>query len=245
VPRVPILCYHHVARRPAGTRFGVLYVEPGRFERQLWAMRRLGLRGVGLSEGLERLRGGARGDAVMLTFDDGYLDTLTDAAPLLARYGFRATLYVVSDRVGGHNAWDDGHPGERQPLLAREQIGRWLEAGMEIASHSRTHPRLSEIDDAEAASEIADSRAALQREFGAPVDDFAYPFGVFNARTVDLVRRAGYRSAVTTQPGTARGGDDPLRLPRLIVDGERGLPRFLLQVATPWDDLRHGRYARS
>ena len=61
----------------------MLYVDPAMFERQLWAIQRLGLRGVSMSEGLPRLRDKTRSDLVILTFDDGYTDTLNEAAPLL------------------------------------------------------------------------------------------------------------------------------------------------------------------
>ena len=63
------------------------------------------------------------------------------------------------------------------------------------------------------------------------VDHFAYPFGTFTAATIDLVKRCGYASAVTVQSGIARAGDDPHRLPRLIVDGRRGLAHFFGQMA--------------
>jgi peptidoglycan/xylan/chitin deacetylase (PgdA/CDA1 family) len=239
--RVPILCYHNVGPTPAGARFALLHVAEAKLERQLWALRRLGLRGVSMTDGLAHLAGGASRGQVVLTFDDGYLDTLTAALPLLRRYGCRATCYVVSDCIGGHNRWDDGQGRERQALMTRDQIGLWLEAGMEIASHSCSHPWLERLDEPEAAREISDSRAALQRTFGVAVDHFAYPFGKFTAATIDLVKRCGYASAVTGEPGIARGGDDVHRLPRLIVDGRRGLARFLLQVLTPYEDLRHGR----
>ncbi|HLY52317.1 MAG TPA: polysaccharide deacetylase family protein, partial [Steroidobacteraceae bacterium] len=75
------------------------------------------------------------------------------------------------------------------------------------------------------------------RMFGVPVRHFAYPFGHFTAETVEQVRRAGYLSAVTVASGAARACDDPLRLPRMLVNGERGLWRFLLQVAAPYDRL--------
>jgi hypothetical protein len=64
------------------------------------------------------------------------------------------------------------------------------------------------------------------------------PFGDFTADTVELVRRAGYTSAVTVLPGVARASDDRLRLPRILVNGERGLWNFLLHVATPYERLR-------
>jgi hypothetical protein len=71
--------------------------------------------------------------------------------------------------------------------------------------------------------------------FGVPVEHFAYPFGDFTAETVELVRQAGYFSAVTVLPGAARSSDDKLRLPRILVNGQWGLWRFLLQVATPYE----------
>jgi len=230
--RVPILCYHNVGAAPAGGRFALLHVAEAKLERQLWALRRLGLRGVSMTEGLAHLGGGgAWPGRVVLTFDDGYLDTLTTALPLLQRYGCRATCYVVSDQIGGHNRWDDGAGRERQTLMTREQLGSWLAAGMEIASHSCTHPWMQKLDEAETMRELAESREALRRSFGVAVDHFAYPFGKFTAATVAAVKRCGYTSAVTVQSGIARAGDDPLRLPRLVVDGRRGLPHFFGQMA--------------
>ena len=96
---LPILCYHNVATAPKDARFKLLYVSPERFERQLWTLRRLGLRGVSTSEGIAQLRNATARGCVALTFDDGYADTLTTAAPLMKRYGFSATCYVVSGAV--------------------------------------------------------------------------------------------------------------------------------------------------
>jgi peptidoglycan/xylan/chitin deacetylase (PgdA/CDA1 family) len=238
---VPILCYHNIGAAPAEARFALLHVAEARLERQLWALRRVGLRGVSMTEGLAHLGGTASRGPVVLTFDDGYLDTLTAALPLLRRYGCTATCYVVSDCIGGHNQWDEEQKRERQALMTREQIGQWLGAGMEIASHSCSHPWLQKLGESEAAREISESRASLQRTFGVAVDHFAYPFGGFTPSTIDLVKRCGYASAVTTRPGIARRGDDVHLLPRLLIDGRRSLPHFLLRVATPLEDLRHGR----
>ena len=70
--------------------------------------------GLSMTEGLGRLGRGAGRGRVILTFDDGYADTLTAALPLLRRYDCRAICYVVSDCIGGHNRWDDGEGRERQ-----------------------------------------------------------------------------------------------------------------------------------
>lgn len=236
--RLPILCYHNVAEAPAAAPFKLLYVSPEKFERQLWTLRRLGLRGVSTSEGIARLGNATSRGCVVLTFDDGYADTLTTAAPLLKQYGVRATCYVVSGTLGTYNRWDADQLRERKPLMSREQLDQWLAAGMEVGSHSLSHPRLHELPPDVAQREIAESGAALRNLLGVPIEHFAYPFGAFNADTVAWVRRAGYSSAVTVLPGIAQTSDDPLRLPRILVNGEHGLWKFLLHVLGPHERLR-------
>ncbi len=239
---LPILGYHNVAMAPKDAPFKLLYVSPDRFERQLWTLRRLGLRGVSTSEGIARLSNGTSRGRVVFTFDDGYADTLAVAAPLLKRYGFRATCYVVSGALGSYNRWDAEYLRERKPLMSRDQLDQWLAAGMEVGSHSISHQRLHELPQDAAQYEIAESRTALRNMLGVPIEHFAYPFGQFTADTVELVRHAGYSSAMTVLPGVARASDDRLRLPRILVNGERGLWRFLLHVATPYERLRWLRH---
>ncbi len=236
--RLPILCYHSVAEAPKEAPLKLLYVSPERFERQLWALRRLGLRGVSTSEGIARLRNGTSRGCIVLTFDDGYADTLTTAAPLMKQYGVRATCYVVSGAIGTYNRWDADYVRERKPLMSGEQLDQWLAAGMEVGSHSLSHPRLQQLPQEVAQHEIAASRAALRNLLGVPIEHFAYPFGAFTADIVAAVRRAGYSSAVTVRPGIARAADDPLQLPRMLVNGERGLWKLLLDVFGPYERLR-------
>jgi peptidoglycan/xylan/chitin deacetylase (PgdA/CDA1 family) len=142
---LPILGYHNVAMASEDAPFKLLCVSPDSFERQLWTLQRLGLRGVSTSEGIVRLNNGTSSGCVVFTFDDGYADTLTVAAPLMKRYGFRATCYVVSGAVGTYNSWDAEFLRERKPLMSRDQLDQWLAAGMEVGSHSLSHQRLHEL----------------------------------------------------------------------------------------------------
>ncbi len=231
---LPILCFHNVAPAPADARFKLLYVSPDRFERQLWMLRRVGLRGVCASEGLARLRAGTSRGCVVLTFDDGYADALTVAAPLMKRYGCRATCYVVGGALGTYNRWDAQLLGEKKPVMSREQLAEWLAAGMEVGSHSWSHPQLHQLPEQAAWYEIAESRAALGTMLGVPIEHFAYPYGHYTPQTLELVRRAGYRSAVTALPGVARSSDDCLLLPRILVNGEHALWRFLLRLVASY-----------
>jgi peptidoglycan/xylan/chitin deacetylase (PgdA/CDA1 family) len=238
--KIPILCYHNIGRGPDGSRFNLLYVNQEKFERQLWTIRRLGLRGVSAGKGLSLLGSNTKSNLIVLTFDDGYSDTLTQALPLLRKYGFTATCYLVSDAIGKHNHWDAEYLVERKALMSHDEVQHWLAAGMEIGSHSRSHPRLQEVGDETAREEIIGSREALRAAFGVPVDHFAYPFGRFADATAEFVRRAGYLSAVSLLPGVACATDDPYRLPRIFVDGERGWCKFFVQIATPYEN-RHRR----
>ena len=228
---LPILCYHNIGTAPSGAAFRLLYVSAEMFDRQLWTLRRLGLRGVSTGEGLRHLANGTSRGSVVLTFDDGYADTLTTAVPIMKQYGFRATCYIVSGAVGTHNRWDADYLGETKPLMSRGQLDQWLAAGMEVGSHSLSHRRLCGVAQDVLREEIAGSRAALHTMLGVAVEHFAYPFGHFNDAVVESVRHAGYSSAVTTLSAVARTSDDRLRLPRILVNGEHGLWRFLLRIA--------------
>ena len=241
--RIPVLAYHNVDHAPVGALLRKLYVTPTQFERQMWTLRRCGFRALSMSQGLPHLADEQPSKCVILTFDDGYLDNLREAAPILKKYGFSATCYVVSGRIGEHNRWDCDELNVKKPLMNRQQLDEWLACGMEIGSHTVSHPRLDQIEPAAAEQEIAQSRIALSGLFGVEIAHFCYPYGRFNAENVKAVHRAGYRSAVATSRGFARPGDDMFQLPRVSIHGDNGYMKFLLKVLTCYEDQRHRRSA--
>lgn len=231
--RLPILTYHNIATPPGSARLPKLYVTAEAFARQCRLLKRLGLRGVSVSEGLAALRAG-QGRVVVLTFDDGYLDNVTAALPVLREHGFTATCFVVAGHLGDHNAWDADVLNVRKPLMGAGHMAEWCAAGNEIGSHTLTHPRLTMIDDVALERELVQSRTILERLVGAPVRHFCYPFGDESAHVRRAVAAAGYESAVSTRRGLARADDDVFALPRVSINGDKGLLRFALKVATPY-----------
>ncbi|MFJ2603679.1 polysaccharide deacetylase family protein [Streptomyces sp. NPDC087425] len=178
-------------------------VTPERLNAQLRWLHRRGLRGVSLSELLTaRTRGEGR-RLVGLTFDDGYADFVDNALPLLERWGFGATLFVLPGRLGGDNAWDP--LGPRKPLLTADGIRRAAASGVEIGSHGLTHVDLTRADDATLTAEVAESRALLRELTDTPVEGFCYPYGTLDQRAADAVRDAGYRYACAIDPGELNG----------------------------------------
>lgn len=188
-------------------------VTPERLDRQFAWMSGRGLRGVSMRELLAaRARGTERG-LVGLTFDDGYADFTADALPVLCRWGFTATVFVLPGRLGGENAWEP--LGPRKPLLDVDGIRRAVAAGMEIASHGLTHLDLTKATDEVLNSEVNDSRHLLAGITGSDVEGFCYPYGYLDERVAAAVRMAGYRYACAITPGPDGCGD--FALPRIHV----------------------------
>ncbi len=209
----PILCYHKVEARH---ELGVTRIGPRRFARQIERLARGGWRTITLAEVIACARGeravGAR--ELGITFDDAYRGLREHAFPVLAAHGFCATCFVITDYAGRLNRWDVAYGGRRFGHLAWRDIERWAARGVEFASHTATHARLTWLGDAAVRAEFARSRAALENALGAPCDSVSYPFGAANVRERALAREAGYTTGFTLVRAW-RG--DALAIPRTPV----------------------------
>ena len=236
---VPVLMYHNIAAAPAGLRsYRSLYVSPARFARQMWLLRQLGYTGLSMSAALPYLRGERRGRVVAITLDDGYVDNLDAALPVLQSFGFSATTYMVSGSIGRFNTWDAERLGIRKPLMSVADMRRWNDAGMEIGAHTRSHPRLSQCTDAALHGEIHGCKADLEDRLGCAVTQFCYPYGDHDDRAVDAVREAGFDAATTTRRGRAQPKPDFMRLPRIQVARHHVLPQVAAKLMSGYEDRR-------
>lgn len=160
--------------------------------------------------------GGARRDVAWITFDDGTADNHELALPLLADHGHRATFFVIAERCLG------GAPGYMGPAALREMIA----AGMEIGSHTLTHPRLARLDADAMRREVHDSKARLEDALQVPVRAFCYPYGNWSPAVVEEVRRAGYALAPSTIRDNRNTPADRYTLRRIMVQPGRTGWRF-------------------
>ena len=231
---VPVLMYHAFSEDEEDDRF---VISRRAFERQLRLLRALRYRTISLDELARALRENRPlpRRAVVITIDDGYRDNVEIALPALRRHRLTATIFLVSGRLGTRNDWDRSGAVSGRALLSVEQIGRWREEGMLIGAHTRTHPALPDLPDAEVLTEVGGSREDLEAALGQPVPTFTYPYGRFDSRAVDAAAAAGFDAACTTWARPARLGDDPLRIPRIEILGSDRPPRFLrkLKVGGP------------
>lgn len=180
--------YHSIA--PYAEDPFSITVHPARFERQMRWLRRRGLRGTSMRELLDARRGGGADHLVGLTFDDGYQDFVANAMPVLVRYGFTATVFVLAGRLGGDNGWE-AH-GPRKTLLTATEVRDIAAAGMEIGSHGLRHVKLSTTEAATLGEEIERSKSILATVTAREVTGFCYPYGDLSSRVLEAVRAAGY-----------------------------------------------------
>jgi peptidoglycan/xylan/chitin deacetylase (PgdA/CDA1 family) len=230
--------YHNIDRPPQGARLRNLYVRTGAFARQMFLLRLFGYQGLSMSAAMPYLRGEKQGRVAVITFDDGYVDTLENALPILQKNGFSATCYFISQRNGQYNDWDAAALNVRKPLMNDEQVRTWHTAGMEVGAHSRTHPRLTACTDTELLDEIAGSKTDLETLTGSAVTQFCYPYGDLDERVSTAARQAGFDAATTTQRGRVRVGDAPLLFRRILVSGSTFPHLFLLKLMTNYEDKR-------
>jgi peptidoglycan/xylan/chitin deacetylase (PgdA/CDA1 family) len=230
--RLPILMYHRVA--PTGSAAMTRYrVSPEAFEQQLGYLREAGYYSVSLEEwrAAVEAKKPLAGRAVLITFDDGYRDFLTDAWPRLRRYGFKATVFLVTDAVGRSNAWDGGY-GEEVPLLGWEELHRLGDEGVEFGSHSASHRFLTALSPADVVREGVRSRAILERRLGLPINAFAYPYGDADPVVRHLIGACGYIFGLSCRPGRSRFEDSLLALPRIEVTGADRFQDFIAKLAS-------------
>jgi peptidoglycan/xylan/chitin deacetylase (PgdA/CDA1 family) len=203
-----ILNYHQVAE----VAENALCVTPGRFAEQMAWLKRHGLRGVGVGTLVDAMYAGRQRGLVGITFDDGYASLVETALPALLRHGFTATMFIVSGLLGGTNEWDEGWVW---PLMSAEHVRDLAAAGMEIGSHSITHPHLAGGDADQLKAEVSDSRASLSDLTGAAIRGFAYPYGSMDAAARQAVRDAGYDYACAAM--TPMTGLGLMALPRMFI----------------------------
>ena len=156
-------------------------------------------------------------DAIALSFDDGFVNFATIAAPLLKEYGLTATLFVATGHVGATNAWHSPRHRNRFPVLALLDWKRLAELtgrGISIGSHGRTHRSLDSLSEMELSDELAGSFDDLKRELGISPRAFAYPFGTASLRERNAVALS-YDHAVTTEMRDIAKDEDLYMLPRI------------------------------
>lgn len=236
--RLRILAYHAIADLGDDPRLAEYGVPPPLFVEQLDALIASGWSFVDLDAVLAALAGERKlpRKALLLTFDDAYVDLLEVACPIMAERGLPGVVFAVAGKLGGTNEWDNRHRATTLNLLDADGL-RTVEArGIEVGSHTVSHRQLPKVPEPELEGEIAGSAKKLEQAGVPRPRVFSYPYGEWSPAIAALARDSGYAASFTVDPGVVSDGADPHALPRIEVfasDTPRRLKRKLLTAAWP------------
>jgi peptidoglycan/xylan/chitin deacetylase (PgdA/CDA1 family) len=206
-----------------------LAVSPRRFREQMGVLASEGYRVVGVSEAVALAASADAGPLLGLTFDDGFRDVAENALPVLEEHGFRATVFLATGVTDRRSAF--GWYVDQPPVLSWDEVVHLDRVGtLEFEAHTVTHPNLLALDDETADAEIRVSKVELEERLQRAVTVFAYPAGLFGERERRYVAAAGYRLAVSCEPGVNGLTTDPLALRRRQIDARDSLLDFRAKV---------------
>jgi peptidoglycan/xylan/chitin deacetylase (PgdA/CDA1 family) len=230
VSNILVLCYHAISDRwPVD-----IAVTPAQFEQQLGYLVGRGYRGSTFTAALTHR---APRRTLVVTFDDAFRSVWELAFPVLDRLGLPATIFAPTAFVGsdrpmswpGIDRWIGTPHGAELLPLSWEELRELVGVGWEVGSHSRTHPRLTQLGQAELARELGGSKEECEQWLGRPCTSIAYPFGEVDGRVAAAADRAGYRAGAALAVRTHR--PSPLEWPRYGVSREDSAARFRRQVS--------------
>ena len=202
--KVLILNYHKI-----DNTFISLAIRPDDFDTQMKYLSENGYHTISPDELYDSLAGTGElpDNPVMITFDDGYEDNYANAYPILKKYGFKATIFVVTSFLDknkkGYMSWDQ----------AREMDAN----GISIQSHTVDHKSMTDLTDDQLRMELVDSKKKAEKELGHLVNYMAYPTGTYNLHIAQMVKEAGYKAAFTIKYGNVDKASNIYALERVPI----------------------------
>ena len=231
---IPVLNYHQVEPKDGNP----LTLWPEQFEAQMEYLAAEGYTTITIDEMMDALENGSSlpEKSVIITFDDGYADNYEYAYPILKKYGFKATIFLIYD-------FTNTYPN----YLTWDQVAEMKDSGLiHFESHTMTHANLAELTSVdELRHEIADSHDLLSEKIGYDMHYIAYPGGRVNEEIERITSAAGYRGGFTVHYGLSTPAEGRYQMDRIPIFGANmhTLTRFKLRLAfapliAPLEDLR-------
>ncbi|MBC2165273.1 polysaccharide deacetylase family protein [Listeria booriae] len=210
--QIPVLMYHSINENVKNN----LITPPQEFDAQMKWLADNGYHPLFLSELDTLLLTGKNmpEKPIVITFDDGYQDNYTNAYPILKKYGLKANIFVITDKIAKNNHFDEA------------ALKEMSNNGIEMQSHTVHHQELNTLTYSQQLAELKDSKATLEQLTGKKVNTICYPVGRYNEDTKRAAEAAGYTMGFTTQPGKANKKDGMYTLPRV-----RMVPGMSMQAA--------------
>lgn len=222
-----VLMYHAIGTPALGDTLGLFSLSPELFRQHMallagWTQGQV----VAFDAAATTTGTGCR---VAITFDDGYLDNLEVAAPVLCELGLPFTVFITSEFVR------NGKTGFLSPTALRALAAL---PGAQIGAHGANHVAMTQCDEATLHNELTSSRYYLEDVLGGEVRTLAYPYGAANCRVRDAALAAGYQLGACSLAGINPSGRDPLLLARTEIVSFDNARVFAQKLHGDWDWYR-------
>ena len=216
-PNITILNYHKVYNMKIA-----LSVSPEEFEQQMSYLKSEGYTTISPKDLMDfmELDKELPDKPLLITFDDGYVDNYLNAYPVMKKYGFTGTIFIVTDFISSD-----------ERFLTWDQVKELKENGFYIGSHTMQHIPMTDVNDEILRNELLGSAAALDYHLGKDDYFIAYPTGAYNSHVEKIVKECGYRAAFTIQYGNVNKASNPYALERIpIFKSDKTFRSFCLRV---------------
>lgn len=238
VSKFIVLMYHMISgsQNRQGSRYAC---PPSRFERHLVFLKRCGFKLISLQEVEDHLINNVPipPRSVALTLDDGYADNYHNAFKIITQQQIPATIFLITgllehgtgvpkNRTNSLRALS----GWQHAMLTWEQVKEMAGAGISFGSHTITHPRMTDLDEASLRRETAGSKTSIESELKSPVRHFAYPYGIFDQQSERIVRETGFKLAFSTRSGFNTKAENLFTIRRIEVNGTDNILRFWMKL---------------
>ncbi len=223
--RTTILLYHQIGETLHNSVNPDCFCRKEKFCQQMEYLKSSSIEVVSLDRAITALfsEGQPQRNQVVLTFDDGCGSFYDVAHPILEKCGFPATIYPVVGSLGQVANWG-GKVYPHLKILDQKKLIALSNNGVEIGGHTVNHVKLDQVPKTDAVQEIKNCKVELEQILNKEVTTFAFPHGKYNSTIIEMVKRAGFKNALTCESNYANNASSVFEIPRRYI--------------TNYDDLR-------
>jgi len=227
--KIPVLSYHSI-----GEDNSYISLSTQIFEKQIIFLKKLGYVSINFNEIDQNKK-----NQIIITFDDGYKDILTNALPILKRHNFKATCFFITNLIGKNNQWDEKKKNFKiKNIMNDDDIKKWIYSGMGVQSHSHNHFDLTKLSNNDIIKELEISKNYFKDKFNIESDVFCYPFGKVNKNVYELTKKI-YKNAVTTNRSRYNiNKHSPFLIPRIDMGKNVSLIKLYFKLKTIYEDIK-------